>query len=405
MKKRFSVLAMASILVAGSAMASAWRIPEQSVDSTAKAGANIASAKHADAAYFNPANMGWLADAWNVEVDATWIHLFSIEYDDARTSLYDGESETENFFLPTGFFVSPNLGGARIGMSITAPAGLAKRWKSNYQKAVAEEFSLAVFEFNPVVSYTIADKVSIAAGPRMLYADATVRSDASGLGMQLSRDMDGDTIEWGWNVAVAYKPIEKLNLSATYRSNVDLDFDDKADLNLMGYRATLDTKVSIPVPAVLAFSIAYDVLDNLNVEFTYDRTFWSEYEKLDFDFSPNIPGNPFEPPQVRDWDDTNAFRLGVTYGVTNELDIMAGFGYDENPAPDANVSFELPDSDAWLFSLGMQYAVNERMDVGCAALYDYKEDRDVKNSPTDRVYGEFTGAGAFLLTVGLNYRF
>lgn len=402
MKKRFSVLAMASILVAGSAMASGWRIPEQSVDSTAKSGANVASASHADAAYFNPANMGWLADTWHVEIDGTYIHLTEIEYTDNRSSFYDGKSETEDFFLPTGFFVSPDMGGARIGLSITAPAGLAKRWETAYQKTYAQEFSLTVIEVNPVVSYTVLDKVSFAAGPRMLYADATVKSDASGLGKQLSRDMNGDVIAWGWNAAVAYKPIEALNISATYRSNVDLEFDDKADLNLGGYQTTLDAEVTIPVPAVLALSVSYDILDNLNVDFTYDRTFWSEYESIDFDFSPAIPGNPYEAAAAKDWEDTNAYRLGLTYGVTKELDIMAGIGYDENPAPDSTVSFELPDSDAWLFSLGMQYKVSENMDVGCAALYDYKEDREVKNTTVD---GEFTGAGAFMFTVGMNYRF
>ena len=45
------------------------------------------------------------------------------------------------------------------------------------------------------------------------------------------------------------------------------------------------------------------------------------------------------------------------------------------------------------------------MDIGIAMLYDYKETREVKVRPTDRVYGEFTDASALLVTVGLNYRF
>ena len=85
MKKKISVLALASIFVAGSAMASGWRIPEQSVDSTAKAGANIASSTRADTAYYNPANMAWMEDTWHVELDATWIHLYEIDYEDSRT--------------------------------------------------------------------------------------------------------------------------------------------------------------------------------------------------------------------------------------------------------------------------------------------------------------------------------
>jgi long-chain fatty acid transport protein len=405
MKKTISVLALASIFTAGSAMASGWRIPEQSVDSTAKAGANIASSTRADAAYFNPANMSFLPDSWEVQANGTYIYLSPIDYEDKRTSLYDGESESEHFFAPTVFAVSPSFGGVRFGLAIVEPYGLAKRWDSAYQKAVAEEFSLTVIEVNPTVSYKIGEMFSIAAGPRMLYADATVKSDASGLGVPLSREMEGDTVEWGWNVAVAAKPMEKLNISATYRSHVDLDFEDDANLNLMGTMLTLDADVSVPAPAVLAFSLAYDVLDNLTVELTWDRTFWSEYENLDFNFSPAVPGNPFEAPVAKDWDDTNAYRISVTYGVTPALDLMAGFGYDENPAPEESVSFELPDSDAWLFSIGAQYAINDNLDVGLAMLYDYKEERTVDVNPTDRVYGEFTNASALLIACGVNYRF
>ena len=75
MKKKISVLALASIFAAGSAMASGWRIPEQSVDSTAKAGANIASSTRGDTAYYNPANMSWMADTWHLEADLTYLYL------------------------------------------------------------------------------------------------------------------------------------------------------------------------------------------------------------------------------------------------------------------------------------------------------------------------------------------
>jgi len=168
---------------------------------------------------------------------------------------------------------------------------------------------------------------------------------------------------------------------------------------------TLDSAVSVPLPAVFALSVAYDIVDNLNVELTWDRTFWSEYEFLDFDFSPAIPGNPFEPAQAREWDDTDAFRIGVTYGVSDLLTLMGGFGYDNNPAPAENVGFELPDSDAWLYSVGAQFKINESMDVGIAALYDYKETRKVEVDPRGVVYGEFTNASALLITAGINYRF
>ncbi len=406
MKKKISVLALVSMFAASSAMASGWRIPEQSVDSTAKAGANIASSTRADTAYFNPANMVWMSDTWHLEADATYIYLTEIDYADSRSATLSGNSDGEHFFVPTGFVVTPSVGDARFGLAITAPGGLSKQWNDPYPKSFSEEFSLKVIEVNPTVAYSFGDMISVAAGPRFIYSSATVTSNGSDTPFfpDISRDVDGDTTEWGWNVAVAVKPVEKLNISATYRSHVDLDFEDDMALSFGPVNRIFDANVSVPLPAVLAFSVAYDVLDNLNVELTWDRTFWSEYENLDFNYSPAIPGNPFEAPVDKYWDDTNAFRIGLTYALTDYLTLMGGFAYDENPVPTENISFELPDSDAWIYSLGAQYAVSDNMDVGIAALYDYKESRTAKDAK-GFIDGEFTDAAAFLLTVGMNYRF
>ncbi len=94
MKKKISVLVLASIFIAGSAMASGWRIPEQSVDSTAKAGANVASSTRGDTAYYNPANMSWMADTWHLEADATYLYLSGI--DCGGISLVGGKTQGDD---------------------------------------------------------------------------------------------------------------------------------------------------------------------------------------------------------------------------------------------------------------------------------------------------------------------
>ncbi|MBB5347074.1 transporter [Desulfoprunum benzoelyticum] len=404
MKKTISALALVSLFTATAALASGYRIPEQSVDSSAKAGANVASASRADAAYYNPANMSWLSDGWQAQANLTYIHLTPISYEDYRSPYFDSESEDENFLLPTGFLVSPFYGNFRFGLSITAPYGLAKRWNDPYPRATAEEFSLTVIDFNPTVSYRINDMVSISGGPRLLYSEARVETDARYVGTPAAMTVDGDTTEWGYNLAVAVKPSEDLNFSATYRSNVDLDFEGDVDLFLGRTLPTRDGEVSIPAPAVLTIAAAFKPAEALTVELSWDRTFWSEYEELDFDFFPAV-GSPFETPKTKDWDDSSAYRIGLSYQLDETWTLMGGIAYDETPVPKETLGFELPDSDAWLFSVGTQYKVNEKMDVGMALLYDYKEKREVTVTPLGTAYGEFTDASAILMTVGLNYKF
>ena len=55
MKKALSALMLASLLIGSTAFGSGYRIPEQSGDSSAKAGAHVASAVGAVSVYYNPA--------------------------------------------------------------------------------------------------------------------------------------------------------------------------------------------------------------------------------------------------------------------------------------------------------------------------------------------------------------
>ncbi len=406
MKKTTFWAASALLAVsAATASASGWRIPEQSIDSLGKSGANIASASHADTAYYNPAKMGFLDSIWQAEMDMNYIHLTPADYDDSRTPLYSHQSEDENFLVPSAFMTSPDFGGFRFGFAVVGSYGLAKHWKNGYGEAFAKKFGLSVFEVNPTASYTIGDMVGVAAGVRVIRASGSVHSDAAIIGRELSRDMNGKTTEFGWNVAVNVRPTKGLDLAATYRSYVDMQFSDTSSLNLMGRRMQLESSISIPAPAVLSLSAAYDVYDDFTVEFVWDRTFWSKYDTFDFNFTPVIPGNPYEKPLERNWKDSDCFRLGMAYRVNDAVELMAGIAYDKSPTPTEMLDFSVPDSNAWLYSLGFRYQMSEQLELGFSVLYDKKEKRDNKVDPTGPIYGSFSNAAAILVTGGVTYSF
>lgn len=413
MKKKISVLALSSILIAGSALASGYRIPEQSVDSTAKAGANVSSATGADMSYYNPANMSWSKDTYQLEMDVNYIRLPSVTYTDNRNPQLNGYSKEENFLIPTFFLVSPDYSNFRFGLAMVAPYGLSKRWDQIFPRSTAEEYSLNVLEMSPTVSYKINDMFSVAGGVRMIYGSATVSSHAAVPGTgTLSREMEGDSFEFGYNLAVAVKPNADSNISITYRSNVDLDLEGDVTLaTTMGGAYVMETggAVSIPAPAVLSVSAAY-TFGPATIDLTWDRTFWSEYDAIEFNYDSPIMhpvlNQFFTPAVVKNWDDSNAYRIGLDYKLDGGVTLMAGFAYDESPIPTETLGFELPDSTAWLYSLGFKYDLTEQLELGFAYLYDYKESRTVVNgSPTSGINGEFTNSAAHLLSMGLKYDF
>ncbi|MEN8141800.1 MAG: outer membrane protein transport protein [Thermodesulfobacteriota bacterium] len=424
MKKRISVLALAGVFAAGSAMASAYRIPEQSVNSLALAGADVAAAHGADAAYFNPANMSWeeSKELWHVEADLMYIHLADTQYDSA--SPVPGASAptlSEQFVFPLFHLVSPEYyGSLRYGISFTVPGGLSKRWDNWYQAASAQEFTLEILELSPSFSWRASDKLSIGGGIRLIYSEGVVRSSANAaylagtpygpLGLtDLNRNLEGDTMEFGYNLAISVRPTEELNLAATYRSNVDLDLEGDATLTAIGgplaASYTGAGAVSVPLPAVLTLATSYD-FGATTVELTWDRTFWSEYEDLDFNydqtFGPTSAFYNFDRSIAKNWDDSDAYRIGVSHQVNDVLTVMAGFAIDDTPIPDATLSFELPDSKAKIYSVGGRYKLGGTMEVGLAYLYDDKESRTVNNG---HVNGTFSDAQAHLFTAGLSMTF
>jgi len=404
MKQSISLLALASILAASTAYASGYRIPEQSSDSVAKAGAHIASSTGADSSYYNPANMGFADDAWLTEIDLTYIHLTSIDYTDARNPGFSGSSEQENFLLPTFFVVSPDYNSFRFGLSFTAPYGLAKRWKDPYPALFARNFELQVFDLNPSVAYKLNDYFSLAGGARMIVS--TAQGEFGGTppgGAPFDVNLDGDYgVDWGWNLALALKPNENSNISATYRSNVNLNLSGDVNASLMGMGIDTSADTELPAPAVFTLAGAY-TWNDLTIELAWDRTFWSEYEDFDLDFdNPMLEGSPLGAARPRDWDDTDAFRISGSYDFNEKFTGMLGFAVDSNPVPDETVGFQLPDSDVMLFSIGGRYNINERSSFGLGLLYDYKDSRKVNNA---EAVGEFENAAAFLLSAGFSYKF
>lgn len=401
--------------------ASGYRVPEQSLNSSALSSAYVANANGPDAAYFNPANMSWASEGWEVEGGLSFIYLTSIKYADNRSSTLNGGTEEEYFVIPNFFATSPEFNGFRFGFAMVSPAGLSKRWEDPYPKTFAEESSMKVLEANPSMSYRFNDKFSVGLGARLIYSDATVKSDGTifipadsietgmppaDLFVLLTRDMEGDTIEFGYNVALTYRPVKELALAATYRSEIDLEMDGDVTLTSdVGPDYQGSGSVTIPIPDVLSLAVAY-TFEKITFEFTYDRTFWSAYDELDFVYPVDL-GNPiltaaFDNPVAKDWDDVNAYRIGLTYLWSEPLTLMAGFGIDGNPVPDSTLTFDLPDSDAWFVSLGFRYKHNEKLSYGAAYLYADKESRSVTNATID---GTFSGASTHLVASSLTYLF
>ncbi len=398
-----------SLVTSSILMAGGYKIPEQSINSMALGAAYVANTTDADTAYYNPASMSFMdADSSYIEMGLTLAHLPSNTFKGTWNALpADGESEVENLPIPYMHYVSPEINGWRLGLSTTVPAGLTKRWLTPVQKLYAEEFTLKNIEINPVASYKISDYISVGGGVRAIYSEGKVYGDGGAIA-PVKREMEGDTIEWGYNLALSIRPRDDIKIGVTYRSEIMLDEEGQANLYLAGIGKQYAANVSVPIPAALNIGISKQWSDDLTVELVYERTYWSAYKTLDFEYGAPIPVAlvGFDTAKDKLWEDTNTYRIGLTYQYNDRLTLMAGYSYDETPVPAKTLSYELPDSDAHIFSAGFKYRQTENLSWGMAILYDKKVERTLAvGENDDKIVGTFSDGGAILGTVGISYRF
>ena len=414
---------LVSFITASIMMAGGYKIPETSTNAVALGAANIAhNQNNADAAYYNPAKMVFMSNENHIEADITYIHLNKVKYAGTvkTTGPYNLESQSEDFYIPTIHYVSPKLGDneARLGISIVSPGGLSKRWNTEPAKTSAQEFTLKTVEINPTAAFKINDKLAMAVGFRVLYSDGIVKSSGTTYSTTfssygtVSRNMTGDSVDFGYNLALAYNPIKALELGVTYRSKIDMTVEGNANLATSfsgGQTYNGPANVALPLPATLNLAAAYTFSSKTTVEFVYEKTFWSAYNSLDFHYNGTegpVLGNIFGTSLEKNWKDTNTFRVGLTQEL-HDLTLMAGYVYDNTPVPNKTIGFELPDTDTQALSVGGRYKINDKLDVGLSALYSIHASRTISAADTNDngLVGEFSNGNILIISTGLGYKF
>lgn len=415
MKRGILLSAGALFALSGAVHAGGYKIPEQSIRAMGTAGAYMSSADSADANYYNPANMSWIGKNASLEAGFKYINLPKVKFrgsalDPAlkRFVISDAYSKSENFLIPYFHYVSPSIGDFRFGLSITTPAGLSKRWTAKIPKATAEEFTLRVVELSMGMSYRVNDKLSLGGGLRGVYADGKVKYQYENV---YRVDMEGDSgVAAGYYLSASVRPTRGVNISALYRSKVDINIkgDAKGYLYLPAPYNTLHTinpsggRVSVPLPAEFRVGVAFN-MSATTFEFTYERTFWSDYNKLDFNFADIVVEmSPLGQAKEKDWKDTNTFRVGIIHRFNERLTGLLGIAYDNSPIPQKSLGFELPDSNAWILSLGGIYKPKPNWELGLAYLFVTKDSRKATNTILS---GEFSELKAHLVNLSLGYRF
>ena len=169
---------------------------------------------------------------------------------------------------------------------------------------------------------------------------------------------------WGWLYQLQL--LQHRRALRPVREPVEGDIETPA--------ATANVNAKLTLPSRLQLGIRHQTTAKLGIEFDFTRTGWSSFDQLIVDedaYGINLVTS------TNNWDNANAYRVGITYDITEMTQLRTGYTFDETPQDDTFFSPRIPDSDRQLFSLGIGHTMSNGLTIDASYMYVLFDDRTV----------------------------
>jgi long-chain fatty acid transport protein len=424
-----------SVLVVCIALGGGYQLNEQGARAVGMGGAFVARASDPSAIYFNPAGLAFQSGI-NVLGGVNFI-LPSTKFKD----LAGVESSTKSqVFTPVNLYGTYQLNDQFVvGLGVFNPFGLGTDWGSPWEGDLyAVKSTIVTWYINPTVAYKINDQLSVGVGVSYIIGKVTFGYRVPTYGIVVTPipgapykapvpasatkgdvNLDASATGIGFNVGVIYKPVDKLSLGLSFRSETKLDFSGTANFTNMQALAPYfpggDGKATLPMPMNIYAGAAYDVSSNLTLEADFQYVGWSDYKELAVTL-PSGPLFPFPPPPisfgsiplqkspapgVKNWNDGYLLRGGAEYKMDSQVTLRGGLILDLTPQPPSKAEPMLPDGDRVDICLGGSYKISDNFSVDASYMLVLFMETNAKSSELPGTYN----SNAHIISVNLGYSF
>jgi len=365
------------------AFAGGYMIPHQTARGLGLSNAMTAGVNDASAVYYNPAALSEVQGD-NLLVSGTYVNLQNSVENSGRKST----NKHDNNFLAT-FFANYHIPGSdfTLGIGTYTPFGLATRYDSDaFTRFAAVQTELKTIYITPALSWNPTKYFSFGAGLSFVHSSGVfsralcldpISFCTQPLGLEGTVRITDTADAFAYNLGLLVKPTDNLKFGFSYRSRVDLRFDN-ADAKFGGAFSTPTVKAHVsplPLPPVIDAGLFWQITPAWGAEFVYEYTRWSEFKNFTATFSPTtiflplgapIPG--FQLPQ--DWKNTSTLRLGSYYALSKNWELRGGLAVEQTPIPNKTLNPAIPDADKLTLNAGVGYKWEKlSVDLGYMAVF------------------------------------
>jgi long-chain fatty acid transport protein len=383
----FVVLLLLSV-VATKAFAGGYMIPHQTARGLGLSNAMTAGVNDASAVYYNPAALSEVQGD-NLLISGTYVNLQNSVENSGRKST---NKHDDNFLA--SFFANYRIPDSdfTLGIGTYAPFGLATEYdKDAFTRFAAVQTELKTIYITPALSWHPTKYFSFGAGLSFAHASAVfsralcldpISGCTQPLGLEGTVRVTDTADAFAYNLGFLVKPRDNLKFGFSYRSRVDLRFDN-ADAKFGGSFSTSTVKAAVsplPLPPVINAGLFWQITPSWGAELVYEYTRWSEFKNFTATFSPTpiflplgapIPG--FKLPE--DWKNTSTIRLGSYYALNKNWELRGGMALEQTPIPNKTLNPAIPDADKLTLNAGVGYKWDKFfVDLGYMAVF-YKTRR------------------------------
>src|SRR3954469_3724693 len=402
-----TVLAIAWAIVgtASAASAAGFALIEQSASGMGNAFAGAAAtAEDPSTIFYNPAGMSKL-QGMQVTIGAHAIDL-SAKLNNSGSSISLGAQAIGSqpggnggdagglAVVPNLYFVMPIGDRLNFGIGINAPFGLVTEyddnWVGRFQGIKSE---ITTYNINPALSFKVNDTFAIGAGVNYQHLDANLTNAVLlPVPVEGRAEVDANDDAWGWNIGVLFQPSPSTKIGASYRSKLEYKLEGTTSVNTVTgipiAAAGGATTADVTLPDSFSLSLAQRL--NEQWEFLADATFtrWSEISRINIVNSTN---GTLRDSLLLDFDDAWRYSIGANYKLNEKWTLRGGLAYDQTPVKSATTrSVRLPDTDRTWLSLGAGLKVAQSGKLDFAYSHIFLKDAEINSTRSQQTLGAST---------------